>query len=300
MFVSRKRMLEILEQAQEGDRTSRLVDRFLSFLIVTNILAVSLESVESIGNAYRQAFLIFEYISVVIFGFEYLLRIWSSAERTSGAAQTVLGRRLAYIFSFNGLVDLIAILPSLLALVAGNVDLRWVRVVRLLRILKISNYSSALEDLASAIYEERQSFLAALYLFCIALFIASALMYVVERQAQPDRFASIPEAMWWALITLTTVGYGDVSPVTPLGKIVGALTAFMGVCTVALLTGIIANAFASQVSRKKDILMAEVSQALQDGEISDDEYDKIESLRRELNLPEAQVRAIVEIMYKDR
>ena len=300
MFVSRKRMLEILEQAQEGDRTSLVVDRFLSFLIVTNILAVSLESVESIGIAYRQAFLIFEYFSVVIFGFEYLLRIWSCAERTSGAAQTVTGRRLAYIFSFNGLVDLIAILPSLLALVAGNVDLRWVRVVRLLRILKISNYSSALEDLASAIYEERQSFLAALYLFCIALFIASALMYVVERHAQPERFASIPEAMWWALITLTTVGYGDVSPVTPLGKIVGALTAFMGVCTVALLTGIIANAFASQVSRKKDILMAEVSQALQDGEISDDEYDKIESLRRELNLPEAQVRAIVEIMYKDR
>jgi len=293
-------MLEILEQAQEGDRTSRLVDRFLSFLIVTNILAVSLESVESIGIAYRQAFLIFEYFSVVIFGFEYLLRIWSSAERLSGAGQTVTGRRLAYIFSFNGLVDLIAILPSLLALVAGNVDLRWVRVVRLLRILKISNYSSALEDLASAIYEERQSFLAALYLFCIALFIASALMYVVERHAQPDRFASIPEAMWWALITLTTVGYGDVSPVTPLGKIVGALTAFMGVCTVALLTGIIANAFASQVSRKKDILMAEVSHALQDGEISEDEYEKIEHLRRELNLPEAQVRAIVEIMYKDR
>ena len=300
MIVSRKRMLEILEQAQEGDRTSLFADRFLSFLIVTNILAVSLESVESIGIAYRQAFLIFEYFSVVIFGFEYLLRIWASAERSSGAAQTITRRRLAYIFSFNGLVDLIAILPSLLALVAGNVDLRWVRVVRLLRILKISNYSSALEDLASAIYQERQSFLAALYLFCIALFIASALMYVVERHAQPDRFASIPEAMWWALITLTTVGYGDVSPVTPLGKVVGALTAFMGVCTVALLTGIIANAFASQVSRKKDILMAEVSHALQDGEISEDEYEKIEHLRRELNLPEAQVRAIVEIMYKDR
>jgi voltage-gated potassium channel len=300
MVISKKRVLEILEQAQEGDRTSRFVDRFLSFLIVTNILAVSLESVESIGIAYRQAFLIFEYVSVTIFGIEYLLRIWASAERTSGAAQTVIGRRLAYIFSFNGLVDLIAILPSLLALVAGNVDLRWVRVVRLLRILKISNYSSALEDLVSAIYEERQSFFAALYLFCIALFIASALMYVVERHAQPDRFASIPEAMWWALITLTTVGYGDVSPITPLGKIVGALTAFMGVCTVALLTGIIANAFASQVSRKKDILMAEVSHALEDGEISDDEYEKIEHLRRELNLPEAQVRAIVEIMYKDR
>tara|TARA_X000000950_G_C13880662_1_gene646722 strand:- start:294 stop:1196 length:903 start_codon:yes stop_codon:yes gene_type:complete len=300
MIVSRKRVLELLNQATDDDKPSRLVDRFLSFLIVTNIIAVSLESVEAIGIAYAQAFLIFEYLSVVIFAIEYLARIWASAEPSSGPAQTETGRRLAYIFSFNGLVDLIAILPSILALVAGNVDLRWVRVVRLLRILKISNYSSALEDLASAIYEERRSFLAALYLFCIALFIASALMYVVERHAQPDQFSSIPEAMWWALITLTTVGYGDVSPITPLGKAVGALTALMGVCTVALLTGIIANAFASQVSRKKDILMAEVSHALQDGIISDDEYKKIEHLRRELNLPEEHVSAIVEIMYKDR
>ena len=300
MLVSRKRTLEILDQAQDDDRTSRNVDRFLSVLIISNIVAVSLESVESIGLAYRSAFLVFEYFSVTIFAVEYIMRIWASAERENGSAQSITGRRLAYIFSFNGLVDLIAILPSLLALIAGNVDLRWVRVVRLLRILKISNYSSALEDLASAIYEERRSFLAASYLFCIALFIASALMYVVERHAQPDAFASIPETMWWALITLTTVGYGDVSPVTPLGKAVGALTALMGVCTVALLTGIIANAFASQVSRKKDILMAEVSHALQDGVISEDEFEKIEHLRRELNLPEAQVRAIVEIMYKDR
>ena len=145
---------------------------FLSFLIVTNILAVSLESVESIGIAYRQAFLIFEYFSVVIFGFEYLLRIWSSAERTSGAAQTVTGRRLAYIFSFNGLVDLIAFSPAFgpggrkcrLALGARGAAIAYFENLELLL---------RLEDLASAIYEERRSFLAALYLFCIALFIAA-------------------------------------------------------------------------------------------------------------------------------
>ena len=297
MFVSRKRMLEILEQAQDGDRTSRFVDRFLSFLIITNILAVSLESVESIGIAYRQAFLIFEYFSVVIFGVEYLLRIWSSAERISGAAQTVTGRRLAYIFSFNGLVDLIAILPSLWP---GSRQCRPALGARGAAIAYFENLELffALEDLHQQFMRNDNLFWR-LYIFLHRAFIAALSCMSLNAMPNPTTFLNTRSHVVGADYA-TTVGYGDVSPVTPLGKIVGALTAFMGVCTVALLTGIIANAFASQVSRKKDILMAEVSHALQDGEISEDEYEKIEHLRRELNLPEAQVRAIVEIMYKDR
>ena len=108
------------------------------------------------------------------------------------------------------------------------------------------------------------------------------MMYVAENTAQPDKFRSIPETMWWSLITLTTVGYGDVSPLTPLGKIIGAVTAIMGVCVVALLTGIVANAFANQVARRKAILEAEVANALLDGEISADEQEKIESLEKGL------------------
>ena len=129
----------------------------------------------------------------------------------------------------------------------------------------------------------------ALYLLGIALFLASALIYVAENHVQPEVFSSI-ETMWWAIITLTTVGYGDVSPITPLGKFIGALTAVMGVCTVALLTGIVGNAFASQLERRK---ANEVDHALADGVISSDEAANIDRIRQEFNLSEEHARAII-------
>ena len=117
-----------------------------------------------------------------------------------------------------------------------------------------------------------------------------------ERVSQPEKFSSIPETMWWGLITLTTVGYGDVSPVTPLGKIIGAFTAIMGVCTVALLTGIVASAFANQRAQKAAILEAEINQALSDGVISDEEALKIEKLRKELNLSPEHSKSLIDIL----
>jgi voltage-gated potassium channel len=291
-----KRVYEILGQAQNGDKVSSFVDRFLTILIITNVLAVSLESVETIGSAFRQEFAAFEMFSIIVFGTEYILRLWSAVAKENSAHKTPFGKRIEYILSFNGLVDLAALLPSLISMFVGSADLRWIRVVRILRLLKMSNYSTALEDLGSAIYEERQSFLAALYLFTLALFIASALMYVLEHQAQPEAFASIPESMWWALITLTTVGYGDVSPITTLGKMVGALTALIGVCTVALLTGIIASAFTSQIEKRKALMEAEIAAAFSDGIITDNEMQKIEEMRRRFNMNEAHVAAIIEII----
>ena len=187
---------------------------------------------------------------------------------------------MEYIFSFTGLIDLIAILPSLLPLLLGEIDLRWLRVLRLVRLLKISHYSSALEDLIAVIRSGKSAFGAALYLFFIALFASSSLMYLVEHHTQPENFSSIPTTMWWSIVTLTTVGYGDVSPITPVGKLVGAITAIMGVCVVALLTGIVATAFANQISRRQDIFEAEIVSALSDGIITQEERDRIAKLQK--------------------
>ena len=295
-----KRTSQLLSKGNVADKPSQYVDMILFILIVLNIAAVCLESVKHIGNEYKVAFNAFEFFSVVIFSIEYVLRVWSAPARNDLGNSTKIIKRMKYIFSFTGLIDFLAIIPSILPYFFGGLDLRWLRVLRLLRLLKISNYSSALEDFFSAIKADWRSFSAALYLMVIALFLSSALMYIAEHDSQPEKFSSIPETMWWGLITLTTVGYGDVSPVTPLGKIIGAFTAIMGVCTVALLTGIVASAFANQRAQKAAILEAEISQALSDGVISEDEAQKIEKLRKELNLSPEHSKSLVDILSEKK
>jgi voltage-gated potassium channel len=298
-MISRKRALEILNRSTGDDRASRICDHFLAALILLNLLAVSLESIDTLGDTYALQFFWFEIFSVTVFGIEYVMRIWAVADNEASRYKSAIGRRFDYIFSFTGLIDLAAILPSILPLFMGQVDLRWLRVLRLLRLLKISHYSSALEDLFSAIRAEKSAFGAALYLFCIALFISSSLMYVVENTVQPEHFSSIPTTMWWSLITLTTVGYGDVSPLTPIGKLVGAFTAIMGVCVVALLTGIVATAFANQISKRHDLLEAEIVTALKDGIINEEEMKKITQMQDELGMSEDHTKALIELL-RDR
>ncbi len=294
------RTYELLARGSVKDLPSLIVDIFLFILILLNVTAVCLESVSFLREKYSIIFYYFEFVSVIIFSIEYMLRVWSANSLRNKVSKTAFKKRLSYIFSFTGIIDLAAILPSILPIFFGGLDLRWLRVLRLLRLLKISNYSSALEDFFSAIKEEWQSFSAALYLIVIALFLSSSLMYIAEHEAQPDNFSSIPETMWWGLITLTTVGYGDVSPVTPLGKIIGAFTAIMGVCTVALLTGIVATSFSNQRTRKTALFEAEINEALKDGFISDDEAKKIEELRKQLNLSEEHSKSLIGLMSEKK
>ena len=290
---------QLLSKGNITDKPSQYVDMALFILILLNVIAVCLESVQNIGNKYEKSFYYFEMFSVFIFGIEYLLRVWSAPAREDLGENSSFIKRLKYIFSFTGLVDFIAIIPSIIT-IFGGLDLRWLRVLRLLRLLKISNYSSAIEDFFSAIMADWRSFTAALYLVLVALFLSSALMYIAENESQPDKFSSIPETMWWSLITLTTVGYGDVSPITPFGKIIGAFTAIMGVCTVALLTGIVASAFANQRAQRTAILEAEINQALSDGVISDVEAKKIEKLRKELNLSPEHSRSLIKVLSEKK
>mgnify|MGYP001160917827 FL=1 len=299
-MVSKERTLEILEKSNSGDKLSFYSDVFFSSLIILNLLAVSLESIESLEFKYKSFFVFFEIFSVGIFSVEYILRIWATGAKADSKYRSQNGRRIEYIFSFTGIIDLAAILPSILAMFVPAADLRWLRVLRLLRLLKISHYSTALEDIISAIRHESSSFGAALYLFVVALFVSSALMYLCEHSVQPDKFSSIPETMWWALITLTTVGYGDASPITALGKVIGALTAVMGVVTVALLTGIVANAFAYQVAERKAKFEAEIKEALADGIISDKEKADLESMRKRFGIDEEHMEAFIKLLQQQK
>ena len=298
-MITQRRIFEILEKGQVGDRLSLRCDLFLSILIVVNLVAVCLETIDSLFLEYKTIFVAIELVSVSIFSIEYVLRIWSRPSAPDEYGKTATSKRLGYIFSFTGIIDLLAILPSILPLLLGGVDLRWLRILRLMRLLKFSHYSSALEDLFSAVQHERRSFAATLYLLILAILISSSLIYVFEQNVQPEHFGSIPDAMWWTVVTLTTVGYGDIVPITVVGKFVATLTALMGVCVVALLTGIVATGFTNQVSMRRNQLEAEITSALSDGVISKDERKKIEDLRQQLNISEEDALAIINYISRE-
>ena len=288
----RDRALEIVDKGSRGDIYSRSCDLFLSLLIIFNLICVSLESVDSLEERYGDFFQVVEIVSLVLFTLEYSVRVWTAASKYD-LAGTGLSRRARYIFSFTGLVDLISILPGILQVVGVSLDLRWVRILRLLRLLKISHYSSAFSDVYSVVAEEKNSLLATLYLLFVAMFFSSAALYLAEGEVQPEDFASIPDAMWWSLITLTTVGYGDVSPLTPIGKIIGSFTAIIGVLTVALMTGIVSSSFANRMALKKTMLDKEIEESLEDGVISAEELSKIKSLAAGLNMNDDQIEALI-------
>jgi voltage-gated potassium channel len=227
---------------------------------------------------------------VAIFTIEFLARLWVAPCRSGTDSPTK--KRYRYLFSFYGLVDLFAILPFFLEVFLPGANLTFLRVVRVLRVLKLSHYNTALQDLWEAVNDERKAFISSIYLLAIALLFTSSGMYYAEKAVQPEDFSSIPQAMWWSIITLTTVGYGDVSPVTAFGKVIGAATAVLGVCTVALLTGLVANSFAAQISRRRAIFEAVVRKALEDGKLSSQEREVLDKLKDEYHMTREHADAI--------
>lgn len=297
----RHRLFLILELKSTRDKKAAwLFSWALTLMVLSNVLAVILESVPAIEAQYGLALTLFDAFSVLFFSVEYLVRVWTAAEKRLHSPATVTGRRLSYMLSFHGLIDLIAVLPFFLQSLLPGLDLRFLRVIRIMRILKLSHYSTALEDLLASVYAEKDAFISAIYLLALSILITACLMYYAEHALQPDKFGTIPDAMWWAIITITTVGYGDVTPVSSWGKLIGAFTALSGVFTVALLTGIVASAFATRVRTHEIEFTTEVEEVLKDGHLDAQEQRTIEHLRREYSITEDHARAIVRQIIEEQ
>ena len=249
----KKRLYDILESSASDNWLGRWFDRFMMVLIVVNVIAVILESVESLAAAAPDFFWTFEVLSVAVFTVEYLARLWVCTENPEpGYGHPVLGR-LRQMATPMALIDLIAILPFYLAFLF-SVDLRFMRVFRLFRLFKLTRYSSAMETLGAVVYGQRRPLGAALMIMLTVLIFASSIVYLFEHETQPEDFASIPHAMWWGLATLTTVGYGDVTPVTPGGRIFGAFIMVLGVGMFALPAGILATGFADEIRKREFVV----------------------------------------------
>ncbi|MEL7187294.1 MAG: ion transporter [Pseudomonadota bacterium] len=282
----RARLFQILETAQENDLVSRYVDISLITLISLSVLAVIFESVPYIEARYGLELAIFETITVAFFTLEYLLRVWCSIESDTESAKRPVMSRLRYMVSFHAVIDLLAILPFYLLMLGtfGSFDMRVLRAVRLLRVLKLTRYSAAMNMLVTTIRENGQALAAAFLILVTVMLLAASGMYYFERTSQPVAFGSIPAAMWWAFATLTTVGYGDVTPITVGGKIFGALITVVGIGMVALPTSILATGYSRQLKVSRSEYTDKADKALEDGILTDTEIKDLENLRVDLGL----------------
>lgn len=245
----RRRTYELLEHGPASDRASVVVDRFLVLLITLNLASVVLESVPELAARYRTAFLVIEYASLVVFTIEYFLRIWAAPEHTPYRKLSAAQARWKSVTSPAGLVDLLAVLPFWFAFAAPE-ELRVLLVFRIVRFLKLARYSPGVQSLIDALSAERRALSACLVIFLGATLFAAAMMHLAERSVQPDKLGTMPDAIWWAFVTLGTIGYGDVVPVTMLGKAIAGLTILAAIVMIALPVGIIANAFAQEIHRR--------------------------------------------------
>lgn len=248
----RRRVYAILEQGDGVDATGRVLNRLLIALIVVTLAATVIESVPELANAYALPLNVIEWTATLVFSLEYAARLWSAAEHPLLKRGAFFGR-LRFVLSFSGLIDLAAILPFWLSVFIAS-DFRILLVLRLVRFFKLTRYSPAMRSLLDALYSERRALAGCFVILLGTALIAAALMHLAERAAQPERFGTIPDALWWAIVTLGTIGYGDVVPVTALGRVLASLTIFAGLLMMALPVGIFATAFANEVHRRDFII----------------------------------------------
>ena len=245
----KKRIYHILEAGRTYDRPSVIFDWSICILILLNIVAATLETIPPLSQTYKHFFLIFEIISVAIFTLEYLCRLWVCTLHLPLRKLRPIKARFQFACTPYMIIDLLSILPFYLSLFIPA-DLRLLRIFRLVRIMKLGRYSPALGTITRVLYNERRALVGTFIIMIGLLLLASTLSYYAEHKAQPDKFGNIPQAMWWAVATLTTVGYGDVAPITPYGKIVGAIFMIFGLGMFALPIGIIATGFSQEIHRR--------------------------------------------------
>lgn len=286
----RQRCFQLLDGEQAFSTTGKLINGFIIALIIANVAGVILETVPGIGKEYARFFFGLEIFSVAVFTLEYLTRLWISSENPRFGPG--LKGKLRYIFSPIALIDLIVILPFYLSLFI-SIDLRYLRLLRLLRLLKLSHYIRSLDIFLKVISSELASLASAVFAVLVLVVLAACIMFALEHQAQPEAFKSVLDAIWWAVVTMTTVGYGDITPVTAGGKILAILIMLLGVGTVALPAGMLAARFSEELQDRKSAMAAEVVNALEDGELNESEKSVLMRLSQKYGISEEDLEQII-------
>jgi voltage-gated potassium channel Kch len=295
----RQKLHALIWPSEYGGRLHEYFDTFIMVWVVVSVLAVVLESVGSINYILNLEFIILDTIAVAVFTLEYLLRIYTVVE--SPEHKHAFFGRFKYARSGSALIDLLAVLPFFLeAFLHHLVDLRFLRVFRLIRLLKLTKYTGSTSSLFTVIKREWPVMSSAVFIMMLLVILTASLGYLFEHEAQPDKFENIPASIYWAVITLASVGYGDIYPVTIAGRAMTMILAVLGIGIFAIPAAILASAFSDQLRIERETLMNELYVMLSDGHLSEEEREMLDREAKRLHLNQDEVNRLIDRVHRER
>ena len=244
----KEKIFNIIQIGDKSNRVSRMFDIFITITIVANILITFMQTFPELSFL-SGVFRVMEYITIVIFCVEYALRIWTAEYLYPDRSRS--GARLRFLVSFDGVVDLLTIIPAFF--LSGFVIFRMLRVARIFHLFRLNAKYDSFNVITTVLYEKRNQIISSVFIVMILMLASSLCMYSVEHEAQPEVFRNAFSGIWWSMSTLLTVGYGDIYPITTLGRVMAIGIAYLGVGVVAIPTGIISAGFVEQYQRKSNI-----------------------------------------------
>lgn len=283
----------LLEPTGHSGQLRTYVDNFIVFWVLVSIFSVVFESVVSVREVFAREFDVIDHIAFWIFTVEYAARLYCAPEHP--VFKKAWSPRLAFARNGQSIVDLLAILPFLLELVVANqLDLRFLRVFRLMRLLKLTRYTSATHTLYKVVKREWQVIFASVFVMLLLVVLTASMGYLFEHEAQPDKFENIPQSIYWAVVTLASVGYGDISPVTPMGRALTVVLALLGIGIFAIPAGLLASAFTDQLRIDRETLKQRLLKAYQEGKLDAKARDLLAAETERLHLSADDVRRMTD------
>ena len=295
----RQKVHALVFPSEYGGELHHMFDTFIVIWVVISVIAVVLESVQSIHYLLNLEFLILDAVAVSVFTLEYCLRLYCCVEEP-GYQKAITGR-LKLAKSTGSIIDFLAIAPFFLEVFLHHLfDLRFMRVFRLLRLLKLTRYTGATKSLSQVIAREWPVMAASAFIMLLLVVMTASLGYLFEHEAQPDKFENIPQSIYWAVVTLASVGYGDISPVTPAGRAMTIVLALIGIGIFAIPAALLSAAFADQLKSDREALVNTIYEMLSDGVIDDEEAAFIKAESKRLHLTDDDLRRLVDKAKKER
>jgi len=295
----RKKMHALVFPSEFGGNLHSLFDTFIALWVVISVVAVVLESVQGIHYLLNIEFIILDAIAVGIFTLEYCMRLYCCVEEPR-YQHAVLGR-FKQAKETSSVIDFLAILPFFLeAFLHHLFDLRFLRVFRLLRLLKLTRYTGATKTLTKVIAREWPVLAASAFVMLLLVVLTASLGYLFEHEAQPEKFENIPQSIYWAVITLASVGYGDISPITPMGRVMTIILALLGIGIFAIPAALLSSAFSDQLRIEREGLKENIYAMMGDGLISTEEAAIINTEAKRLHLSEEEVHRMIEKVKRER